>query len=377
MLLRTYLIGLAVVCLGLASCSTDDSVPDYEWDLPDHFPEPSVPADNPMTAEKAELGRFPFYDTRLSINSEMSCGSCHNQALAFTDGKAKAVGTTGEVHPRSTMSLTNVAYNSRLTWANPLMDKLAPQALVPLFGEDPVEMGLTDAVKDSILETLQADATYQRLFSEAFPNDSNPYTFTHITQAIASFQRSLISSDSPFDRYMLGEIDALSDSAKRGLQLFFSERLECFHCHGGFNFTDSSDHEGKPLAEISFHNTGLYNLDGEGSYPVPNTGIHEITGNAEDMGRFRAPTLRNIALTGPYMHDGSIATLREVVDHYAAGGRTITDGPNAGIGSENPFKNDFVSGFIMNDDEVADLLSFLESLTDETFINNPAFSNPF
>ena len=121
------------------------------------------------------------------------------------------------------------------------------------------------------------------------------------------------------------------DSAKRGLDLFFSEELECFHCHGGFNFSQSTIHQGKAFTEIEFHNTGLYNIDGQGAYPADNTGINEITLRPEDMGRFRAPTLRNVALTAPYMHDGSIETLREViVDHYAVGGRTIKSGPNTG-----------------------------------------------
>jgi cytochrome c peroxidase len=176
---------------------------------------------------------------------------------------------------------------------------------------------------------------------------------------------------------MSGNTDALSDAAKRGLGLFLSERLECFHCHGGFNFSDSLSHQATPFDEVAFHNTGLYNIDGQGSYPHPNQGIFSLTGDPLDMGRFKAPSLRNIALTAPYMHDGSIQTLREVVEHYAAGGRTITEGEYAGIGSDNPYKSEFVPGFIISEEEMADLLTFLETLTDDSFITNPAFSDPF
>jgi cytochrome c peroxidase len=161
------------------------------------------------------------------------------------------------------------------------------------------------------------------------------------------------------------------------MQLFFSERLECFHCHGGFNFTDSTTHENTRVDSVGFHNTGLYNIDANGAYPAENTGLYDMTGQRRDMGRFRAPTLRNIALTGPYMHDGSIATLEEVIAHYQRGGRLIGDGPYAGDGRLNPFKSEFVRGFELSADERADLLSFLHALTDTSVVQDPVLSNPF
>ena len=130
------------------------------------------------------------------------------------------------------------------------------------------------------------------------------------------------------------------------------------------------------FVETAFHNTGLYNIDGAGGYPPPNTGINEITHEAEDMGRFKAPTLRNIALTAPYMHDGSVATLQDAIAHYQAGGRTITQGELAGVGSQNPYKSGFIKGFELLDSEVNDLIAFLNSLTDEDFITNPEYSDP-
>jgi cytochrome c peroxidase len=198
----------------------------------------------------------------------------------------------------------------------------------------------------------------------------------HVGRAIGAFERTLISCDSVYDRYTQGRDDgAMSEAAKRGEALFNSERLECFHCHGGFNFTDSTIYEGKAFVEAAYHNNGLYNIDGKGGYPPSNTGVHEISGNPLDMGRFKAPTLRNIALTAPYMHDGSIATLEDVIDHYAAGGRTLHGGPNAGNGSKNPNKSSFVQGFQLTAEERQDLLAFLRSLTDETFVNEPKFSD--
>lgn len=329
-----------------------------------------------MTTEKVELGRHLFYDVRLSVNRQQSCASCHDQARAFTDGKARAVGTTGEVHPRSSMSIVNIAYTPVLTWANPNMKQLERQALVPMFGEHPVELGLSGR-EHEVIAGLKAEPRYQLMFPAAFPGQADPFTINNVTKAIASFERSLISGDSPYDRYLNGDKRAISLSAKRGEALFFSERLECFHCHGGFNFSQSLDHEGKAFAEIEFHNTGLYNLDGKGAFPKDNPGVFEITSREEDMGRFRAPTLRNIAVTAPYMHDGSIATLEDVIAHYAAGGRTIPSGEYKGVGSASPHKSAFIKGFRLNAREKLDLIAFLKSLTDQKFLTDPRFGNPW
>ena len=365
----------ALMLVGLTACNPEP-VAEWDWVLPDHFPVPNVPEDNPLTQAKVDLGRYLFYDTRLSVNNEMSCASCHKQELAFTDGKALSDGATGEVTPRGSMSLANVVYSSRLTWANHLLDRLEDQSLTPLFGEEPVEMGMA-GLEDRLTTLFSTDPMYSQMFQDAFPDDDHPFSIGNLTKALASFERILLSFDTPFDEYMSGNTDALSDSAKRGLGLFLSERLECFHCHGGFNFSDSLSHQGTPFDEVAFHNTGLYNIDGEGAYPHPNQGLFSLTEDPLDMGRFKAPSLRNIGVTAPYMHDGSIETLREVVEHYAAGGRTITEGEHAGVGSDNPYKSEFVPGFIISDEEMADLLSFIETLTDEMFLTNPTFSDPF
>ncbi len=370
---RTYTLAALLTLLTLGAIQ----VP-YEWDLPRPFPLPAVPLDNPMSGAKVDLGRHLFYDTRMSVNGEQSCASCHKQELAFTDGLPRAVGTTGEVHPRGAMSLVNVAYNPSLTWDDADLRHLEEQALVPILGTDPIELGLSGS-EERFLSLLRADAVYQRLFPSAFPEADDPYSMGFVAKALAAFQRTIISVRSPYDRYRYnGELDALSEAAKRGELIFFSgQRGGCFTCHGGWNFSGSVVYEGGDFPVPSFRNTGLYNLPGAVSYPAVNTGLYRHTGDRADIGRFRVPTLRNIAVTAPYMHDGSIETLEEVIDHYAAGGRTIAAGPNAGVGRDNPNKDLGVDGFTLTAEEKADLIAFLESLTDEEFLIDPRFSNPW
>ncbi len=367
-------LGVATVLAGLAVWLWQHDT-DWQWRLPEDLPPPQVPADNPMHAAKVELGRWLFYDKRLSGNETMSCATCHVQGLAFTDGKPRSIGSTGEIHPRSSMSLVNVAYASRLDWANPLMDRLEDQALTPLFGDNPVEMGL-GGHEDRLVRLLQ-EKRYSELAQQAFPGDADPHSVLNAVRAIASFVRTITSFDSPYDQYLAGDHSAMSDSAVRGMDLFFSERLECFHCHGGFNFTDSTTHVNTRIERAGYHNTGLYNLDGNGAYPADNTGLFDMTGQRRDIGRFKAPTLRNIAVTAPYMHDGSIATLEDVLAHYARGGRKLEEGPFAGDGRLSPFKSEFVTGFELTDDEREDLIAFLESLTDESLLNDPTLADPF
>jgi len=348
----------------------------YQWDLPDNVPLPLVPADNPMSTVKVELGRWLFYDQKLSINGTTSCGNCHFQRLAFTDARGQALGATGELHPRGSMSLVNVAYGSRLTWANHLLDRLEVQALTPMFGEDPVEMGMAGR-EEEIIQLLTSDARYQKLIPSAFGADEDPYSVLNAMRAIAAFVRSIVSFESAYDHYLRGDQSALTESQIRGMELFFSEQTECFHCHGGFNFTDSSTHANTTIESVGFHNNGLYNIGEHGGYPEGNTGLHDLTGEARDMGRFKAPTLRNISLTAPYMHDGSIGTLDEVLDHYQEGGRNIAEGPSAGDGSRNPYKSVFVRKFALTATERDDLLAFLNALTDQVVLANPVFSNPW
>lgn len=363
----------AILAAPAVAPAADES---YAWALPKGFPKPYVPPDNPMTAAKVELGRYLFYDKRLSVNGKSSCATCHKQELAFTDGRAVSAGTTGELHSRSAMSLVNIAYSAALTWSNPHMTRLEEQARTPMFGEHPLELGLRE--DGGFLAPVRSDVRYHGLFARAFPDDKDPFTTANILKALACFERSVVSARSPYDRYHYGRDDsAVSDSAKRGEILFFSQPLSCFRCHSGFNFSDATVSEANPRRAIEFHNTGLYNLAGQISYPAPNLGIYEYTKAAADVGKFKTPTLRNIAVTGPYMHDGSIPTLEGVLDHYAAGGRTIESGPNAGIGHDNPNKDQLIGGFTLSAQDRADLIAFLKSLTDEEVLHDPRFSNPW
>ncbi len=313
----------------------------YQWNLPKGFPVPHVPADNPMTAAKVELGRHLFYDTRLSVNGKFSCATCHKQELAFTDGRPVGVGATGQLHSRGAMSLVNVAYAGALTWADPRMKNLEDQALVPMFGGHPVELGLHE-------DTLPAEAGFRcpvpRPLRPGISRRAERVTVQNITRAIACFERSIISARSPYDRYHYGGDDnAVSDSAKRGEVLFFSRQLSCFRCHGGFNFSDATVSAANAGREIPFHNTGL----------------------SADTREFKTPTLRNIAVTAPYMHNGSIATLDGVLDHYASGGRG------------NPQKDPLIAGFALSRQDRADLVAFLETLTDQAILHDPRFANPW
>jgi len=349
----------------------------FSWGVPDYIPLPIVPEDNPVNETMFQLGRHLFYDEDLSGNGTQACASCHHQSMAFAESIERSIGSTGELHPRNAQSLVNVAFNSTLTWANPSLFTLEQQILVPLFGEFPVEQGITEDNKAEVLARISQKPEYQTLFTEASGNADESINFEIIVKAIATFVRGINSFNSDSDKFENGEANALSDAALRGRELFFSEELECFHCHGGYNFTDSVADSSQLFVDTPFHNTALYNIDGHGAYPETSQGIIEITGKASDMGRFRAPTLRNIAFTAPYMHDGSISTLEEVIRTYAAGGRNIENGPNAGDGRENPFRDGFISGFDIDENDIQNVIAYLNSLSDFELINNPRFATPW
>ena len=372
---RFAMLAGAALSWTLLSGSASDG---YHWNLPAWVPRPVVPADNPMTAAKVALGRHLFYDKRLSADQTQACASCHFQDKAFTDGLSVATGITGQKGSRSAMALGNVAYLPTLTWANPQITALEVQALVPLFGEHPVEMGMAGK-EHELFARLKAEPLYQNLFAQAYPKeaaqgDAALYSVSTITKALASFQRSLLTFDSPYDRFKYGnQPQAISTAAKRGEDLFFGEKMECYHCHGSFTFNDNIAHARLPFAEKGFHNTGLHNLDGKGAYPADNPGITEFTGDAADMGKFRTASLRNVAVTAPYMHDGSIATLEQVIrQHYALAGRA-----GGGKTGASPLRSELIAGFEVTEQEVADVVAFLNTLTDENFLKNPAHANPW
>src|SRR5262245_1695847 len=297
-LLSTLAVLALALCVGAARAEPV-AAGNFEWRLPRGFPQPAVPADNPMTAQKVRLGRLLFYEPRLSSTGRHACATCHTQALAFTDGKPHAVGATGELHPRSAMSLANVAYNPVYTWTDAGFASLEAQAMQPLMNEHPVEMGLAGR-EALVLGELAADARYAAAFASAFPGDASPVTLTNLTRALASFERTLISGGSAFDRYVFDDDGSDFDAAeRRGMALFYSERSGCASAHYELNFSGPIAHAGAPQVEPAFVTTG--------------------------EGRFRVPTLRNIAITAPYMHDGAVPTLAEVLDHYSRTGRGHPD----------------------------------------------------
>ena len=286
-----------------------------------------VPIDNPLTPEKVELGRRLFFDPGLSRDGTISCASCHQPEKAFTDGRALAVGIEQRVGRRNVPTLLNGAYGKTMFWDGRAAS-LEEQALVPLTHPNEMDNSL-----EGIVERLREDGVYPGLFEPAF--GSAEVTPRRIAQALASYQRALVAGDSPFDRYLiLNDESALSDAARRGLALFRG-KARCSHCHDGPLFTDQK-----------FHNTGV----GWGNEP-PDLGRFEFTGIEEDKGRFKTPTLRNVTLTAPYMHDGSIASLEEVIEFYNRGGQP------------NPSLDPTIRPLNLSAQEKSDLIAFLRSLS--------------
>ena len=314
-----------------------------------------------MSDAKVALGKRLFHETRLSSTGTYACASCHRVELAFTDGRAHAVGATGEAVRRAAMSLANVAYSPSFTWGDPRVRTLEAQMRTPLFNRHPLEMGAR-ADGGAALAALSADEVYRQQFTAAFPGDANPLSMDNIIKAIAAFERTLISGRSAFDRYVFSdESTAMTEPAKRGMALFFSARVGCAQCHAGINFSGPVIYQGHPRDHAIFANNGLYNLHARGDYPPSDQGLTEVTHRAADMGKFRVPTLRNVALTAPYMHDGSLGTLDQVLDHYANGGR------------HSPRQDVRVRPLTLSAAERAELLEFLNSLTDRDFVEDPRF----
>jgi cytochrome c peroxidase len=291
---------------------------EWQWRLPPGVGAPPVPADNPMTRAKVELGRRLFFDPRLSGNGTMSCASCHFPDRAFTDGRRTSPGSTGEMTDRNAPMLVNLAWNATYTWANPALTTLERQAEVPLFSETPVEMGVNDANRAEVIGRFKIDHEMARAFAAAFPDLPEPVGLVSIIKALASFQRSLLSFDSRFDQGRLNEQE------RRGHGVF---SRQCARCHGG-----------PVLAQPP---VGFVAIMPPEAYVFPNRGLYEFTGETADLGRVRPPLLRNVALTAPYLHDGRAATLDDALSAH----RTIRLAPA----------------------ERSEVIAFLHALTDPAF----------
>ena len=328
----------------------------YPLEIPFKFgPGFKIPADNPLTYEGIGLGRMLFYDKKLSKDNTISCSNCHQQRLAFTDGKTFSTGVKGARSRRSSMSLANLLWKFKFFWDG-RATSLEEQALVPI--QDSLEMHLT---LEEAVKKLQATSHYPKLFNAVF--GSAQITPENIAKAIAQFERILISSNSKYDKYLRGELD-LTLEEKTGMDLFMTHPLpennlrggNCGDCHGSF--------------KISLHGIHNNGLDNE----PEDRGRELITKKETDRGKFRAPSLRNIALTAPYMHDGRFQTLEQVLDHYNEDIR-----PSATLDPLIIEATNQVGGktLLITPAEKKAIIAFLHTLTDSTFITDTRFSDPF
>ncbi len=372
--LRAIPLIISVACSPekLHQDSANDRPAPVDVSLPPHFP----PLPTPLpTQAQADLGRFLFHDFRLSENGKRSCGICHEGKKGYTDGFVTAVGATNEVHTRNTLSLLNLAWRGPLTWRAPSLTDLTEQMDTPLFGTHPIEMG---ADPDTVARRIAEIPLYPPLFAAAYPDHETPITLENLQAAIVAYEILIVAGDTPYDRYLLGDESALGGDALAGRALFYSERLGCGGCHGGLFFNLPADATGEPLADTpEYVNIGMYNIDGRGGLPPEETGLYALTGDPADMGRFRVPSLRGVAETGPWGHDGSFHALGDILDAYARGGRLLVGGPWPGDGAQSPYKDPRITGFALSETEKEQMLAFLSALTDAGANARPYLQTPF
>ncbi len=333
------IIGLGLLlALSVSSCKPDevDALDrPYRLSLPAGFPSMNIPADNELTEVRVELGKMLFFDKALSRDSTVSCGSCHFQLNAFSDVVAISTGIEGRKGLRNSPPLFNLGYHPYFFFDGGV-PTLELQVLAPVQDVNEMDHEFPEAVA-----RLAQNQVYQEMAQIAYGRSFDAFV---LTRAISAFERTLVSGNSAYDKYNNGSSNALNESAKRGMALFNSERLSCNGCHSGFNFTD-----------YSFKNNGLY-------VQYPDSGRMRVTALPQDRDKFKVPSLRNVALTAPYMHDGSFATLPDVIEHYNSGG------------AANPQKDERIQPLLLSNQEKSDLLEFLYSLTDNEFITNPNYA---
>ena len=290
---------------------------------------PPVPEDNPMTPAKVELGRQLFFDARLSSDSTVSCATCHNPAMGFTDGRVTSMGTQAQVGGRSAPSIINLAYAPNGVFWDGRAASLEEQAVGPIASS--IEMSNTH---ENVVARLNTIPGYREQFEHVF--GAPEVTIENVGKAIATFERTIIAGNAPWDRFVKGEEGALSEEARRGWDLF-QNKANCLPCHAGFNLTDNQ-----------FKNIGV-GFDG----PDPDLGRYGFTGAEGDQGRFKTPTLRALRYTGPYMHDGSEKTLEDVIEYYDRGG------------NPNPYLDEEMKPLDLTEQEKADLLAVLVAFEGE------------
>jgi cytochrome c peroxidase len=322
--------------LMLISCGKNNDIViiDHSFEIPRGFPEMNIPLDNEFSFDRWALGKRLFFDPVLSRDSTISCSSCHLPELSFTDGKSVSEGVEQRPGRRNAPTLANVGYHPYFTREGGV-PTLEMQVLVPIQEHAEFDFNIL-----LVAERLNADSSYVNASYAAY--DRAPDAFV-ITRSISCFERTILSGNSPYDQYLNGDKNALTETEVLGMQLFFSEKLACSNCHSGFDFTN-----------YSFENNGLYE-----TYEDP--GRFRLTGEEEDVALFKVPSLRNIAMTEPYMHDGSISNLSDVIAHYNSGGKN------------HIHKSGFIQPLELTEKEMMALESFLESLTDQAFLSDPKF----
>lgn len=330
-------LGVFGICLtilfGMQSCQKETPVSTNTSNLriPMGFSNMDFPQDNAFTNERWALGKKLFFDPVLSRDSSISCATCHKPNLAFADDVATTPGVENRPGTRNSPSLANVGYYPYFLREGGV-PTLEMQVLVPIAEHNEFDFNVVD-----LMQKLLKDSTYTQLAKKAYQREIDPWV---ITRAIATFERSLISGNSAYDDFVNGNKLALNSKEEEGMELFFSGRINCGSCHGGVFFTHHT-----------FENNGLF-------FEYPDPGKYRLTGKDSDIGKFKVPSLRNVGVTSPYMHDGSLKTLREVIQHYNSGGY------------QHPNKSVLVMPLNLSEAEMEALEAFLLTLTDYKFMND-------
>lgn len=339
--------------------SMSKEIPEYDGSLYQleygSFPSPKIAKDNPLTVQGVKLGRMLFYEKALSADGSQACASCHFQEFAFTDSARFSIGVRGKKGGRHAMNVFNMAWNENQFFWDGRAELLRHQSLLPI--QDELEM---DETLENVVAKLSIDQRYLDQFTRAFGEDK--ITSERISLALEQFMNSITSTNSKYDEFLL-DTNVFDESEKRGLELFMTEYnpffpeqsgADCQHCHSGFNFENDK-----------YMNNGL-DSDSE----MSDLGREKATGNPSDKGKFKVTSLRNIAITAPYMHDGRFATLEEVVEHYNSKIKPSTT-------LDPALEQTREKGLFLTDRDKKDLVAFLKTLTDKELMTNPAYSNPF
>lgn len=349
---------LAVFILGFSACDSEEVIPKdetlYELSYGD-LPEPTLPSDNPLTVQGVQLGRMLFYETKLSKDGTQSCASCHRQADGFSDTAKFSIGVENLPGKRQAMAVFNMAWHTNQFFWDGRANLLRDQALKPI--QDPLEMNET---LDNVLQKLSDDERYQDQFSRAF--GSPEITAEKMSLAMEQFMLSIVSTNAKYDKVLAGTTQ-LTPSEQRGRELFFAEYnpffpdesgADCAHCHSGRSFENDR-----------YMNNGL-----DTDANITDIGREAVTQNPNDKAKFKVPTLRNIELTPPYMHDGRFQTLEEVVEHYNSGIQSSTTADITVLNTQS-------TGLMLTAQDKIDLVNFLKTLTDVAFLNNAEYASPF